>query len=320
MSSRTPLGAGRSGSLLVITLWLVTILSALAIAIGRFLSLEVKLTKYRLQREQASVLARSGIYLVMRRLQLDAQQPGAVDWLGDTWALPWDDVVVGDDRIRMVSVIDEERKLNLNAIDLVHLPSELASLIGTGPVASTLTDYLNPVPPPEGLSPSTPYLLKSGPVAALEEFLDIPGVSDVFARLQQLTSALPHAAPPPKVNINTVERDVLVALGGTPAVVDALVASRPGLTDGKFGTSDDCYLTRFNDAAQAAHDLSACAQIPSATLLPLLSLPTATFVVNSSTFRIQVEGMVGPQPIRRHLEAVIQRTPQGEHIVAWRDG
>ncbi len=315
-----PLRLGRTGSLLVITLWLVTILSALAIAIGRFLSLEVKLTKYRLQREQANVLARSGVYLAMRRLQLDAQQPGEVDWLGDAWALPWNDVAVGENRIRIVSIVDEERKLNLNAVDMLQLPSELASLIGTGPVASTLVDYLNPIPPPGGLPPSTPYLLKHGPVAALEELFDLPGVSDVFPRLRQLTSTLPHATPPPKVNINTVERDVLVALGGIPAVVDALIASRPGLTDGKFGTSDDCYLTRFSDVAQAAHDLSACAQIPSAMLLPLLSLPTATFVVNSSTFRIQVEGVVGPQPIRHHLEAVIQRTPQGEHIVAWRDG
>ena len=43
------------------TLWLVTILSVLAVAIARYLSLEVRLTKYRLAREQAQALARSGI-------------------------------------------------------------------------------------------------------------------------------------------------------------------------------------------------------------------------------------------------------------------
>ena len=67
----------RVGSLLIITLWLVTILSVLAIAVARYLSVEVRLTKHRLASEEAKALARSGVYLAMQRLTQDGQpKPG----------------------------------------------------------------------------------------------------------------------------------------------------------------------------------------------------------------------------------------------------
>ena len=70
------------------TLWLVTILSVLAVAIGRYLSLGVKMAGYRLAREQAVTLARGGVYLAMQRLADDPPEAEgqAYDWEGDEWA------------------------------------------------------------------------------------------------------------------------------------------------------------------------------------------------------------------------------------------
>ena len=82
----------RSGSLLIMTLWLVTILSLLAIAIARYPSLEIRLTKYRAARDQAAILARDGVNLAMQWLAEDAQEGESpeggsgkkqYDWLGD---------------------------------------------------------------------------------------------------------------------------------------------------------------------------------------------------------------------------------------------
>ena len=104
------------GSLLVITLWLVTLLSVFAIAVARHLSLELRLTKYQLARERAKALARSGVSLAMQQLAADAadaEEP--YDWLGDDWALPQEAVQTADGVIQVRAIADEERKLDLNA-------------------------------------------------------------------------------------------------------------------------------------------------------------------------------------------------------------
>ena len=76
--------------MLVITLWLVAMVSLIAIAVARSLSLEVRVAKYRAAREQARALARGGVSIALKRLADDAGSPEAdgkaYDWLGDDWA------------------------------------------------------------------------------------------------------------------------------------------------------------------------------------------------------------------------------------------
>ena len=64
-----------SGSLLIMSLWLVVILAVLAVAVARSLSVDVRLAKYRQAHDQARALARSGVYLALQRLARDAQAP-----------------------------------------------------------------------------------------------------------------------------------------------------------------------------------------------------------------------------------------------------
>ena len=125
----------RAGSLLIMTLWMVAVLTVLSVTIARHLSLEIRLTKNRLALEQARILARNGVYLAMQRLSRDQQESDgrSYDWLGDDWAyippthpdddptrwvvpFPADD---GDTEMRFagyltVQIRDEERKLPLN--------------------------------------------------------------------------------------------------------------------------------------------------------------------------------------------------------------
>lgn len=313
----------RSGSLLVITLWVVTILSVLAIAIARYLSVEVRLTKHRLAREQAKALARSGVYLVMQRLAHDADpqklpQPyEAYDWLGDGWALPQEDLPVAHGRITVRSVVDEERLLNLNAAT----KEQIASLTGSSPAATAILAYRDANTSGETPVDEPPYFQKNTPIKAMEELADIPEIDDAArAQVQPLTAVATDPAVPPAINVNTVEEDVLVALGGpttgdqsTASVVDRVIASRPGV-DGNYGTADDCVVT---DPAEAANRLAECAQIDPNLLIELFS--KATVAVSSSVFRIQVEATAGSPPVRQRIDAIVKRAPDGGQILAWRE-
>jgi type II secretory pathway component PulK len=44
------------GSLLVVTLWVVAILAVFVVAIARYLSIELRLTRHRMSRDQAAAL------------------------------------------------------------------------------------------------------------------------------------------------------------------------------------------------------------------------------------------------------------------------
>jgi len=139
-----------------------------------------------------------------------------------------------------------------------------------------------------------------------------------------LAAAPPHRSEPVRaadthgdaININTAGREVLAALGADPSIVEALIMARPG-ADQTWGTDDDCKAT---DMSQAAIELAACALAgDTARLLPLVSLPTAAFVVSSSRFRVEVDARVDAREARHHIEAVIQRTQTGPKILAWRE-
>lgn len=327
----------RRGSLLIITLWIITILSVVAVALARALSVEVRLTKYRLAHEQAVALARSGVYLAMQRLNQDSPPAGeAFDWLGDDWAAfaqadpaadpatwtvalgaPIADPAAGAEA--QIAITDEERRLNLNAATEPALTALLLPHGGTQELSQAILDYRDPdAEPVTGEPPSYP---KNAPLVALEELRDVPGMSAaLFEALRPLAAAVPESGAVPRVNINTAERDVLLALGGDPAVVDALVGRRAG-GDGILGTDDDCKAVAF---AQAAADLSACALAGDPTpVAQLLSLPTATFAVASSVFRVSVQAHVTqPSAARHEIEAVIQRgsgPPAAIQILSWRE-
>ena len=343
MRARRRLHGNASGSLLVMTLWLITILSVLAIAIGRYLSIDVRLAKYTLAREQAKTLARSGVYLAMQRLMRDATPGEAAyepyDWLGDEWANgaspdaddPGAWVVQlqadgnGPSRVSgsvTIRLSDEERRLDVNTAPAPVLTALLLRLNGTPELADALIHYRDPAE--EAPVDEPPYYPKNAPVRAIEELVAIPGLRAVFPRLQPLVTAAQGAVSPQAVNINTVEPDVLIALCGDPAIVETLVANRPG-REGVWGTSDDCAATEMSQAATQLASVACGFSGDTAPLVSHLSLPTASFTISSSTFRVQVEARVEPDQVTHRIEAVVRRTGCGSGapdpcIIEWKDG
>ena len=165
------------GSLLIMTLAVVIILGALVVAIGRYLSLELRVTKYRAAREQAQTLARGGVYLAMALIQQD--EP-TVDWIGEAWATPQATSPTAGHQLT-ITVTDEERKLNINSAN--H--EQLEQLTGSAELAQAIVDYVDPAADPAEDRPAEtpPYFAKNGPVDVLEELTDLSPMDDELYRV-----------------------------------------------------------------------------------------------------------------------------------------
>jgi len=314
------------GSLLVITLWIMVILGVLAVAVGRQLSMEVRLMKYRRALDQARGLARSGVLLAMARLQDDAKQAEAFDWLQDDWATfpapgpeasaaVWvvpvptgaRDASSSGGRVE-IEIRDEERKLDINTASA----AVLGPLIGSPSLAQAIVDYRDQDSDGASESPvETPpyYYPKNGPIIVLEELRDLPDMTaDVFDKLQRATFAVPQSGPTTAVNINTASRDVLQAAGLT-TLADIIV--------------------QFRDQGHYFTSLSPDVKTESPAVPPPFDPGNAEFQnargrlgVASQLFTVSVTSYVAAPPVRQHLEAVIRRTQGGTEpprIIAWRE-
>jgi hypothetical protein len=305
----------RSGSLLVITLWIVVLLTVLAVSIARYLSLEVRVAKFRAAREHARAMARGGVSLALQRLSRDAQAPElgdrTYDWLGDDWTA----LEVGE---VSVQIEDEARRLPLNTAS--H--AQLNQLLQDATLAQAVVDARDePDPAEEHPEYQPPYVPKNGPFAAPEELGDLPGLTaEQYALLADQTS--PYLGSDEPMNINTVGVEVLRAVGLTARAVEALRSYREG-PDGPAAHEQDGVFTQPGQAVvetlkhETGIDL---AGTPDGNLLA-----SSLFGVTSQTFTVTSEGRVARPPVRVRVRAVVRRqgcagSTAAPCIVAWRDG
>ena len=308
-------GVSSAGSILIITLWLVTILSMLAIAVARYLSLEVRLTRYRAAREQAMVRARAGVDLVIRRLALDAQAPEAsgktYDWAGDEWA---EDPGVGSDTT--VSVEDEASRLSLNGLTT----EQLTEITGSTALAEAITDACDREDPTEDhVERDPPYMAKNASFTAPEELGELPGMTvEAYNTLRAVVT--PYLASEEPQNINTVSAEVLRVLGLSDRAVTLVTRFRDG-ADGPDAHAQDGV---FEEAGLAITETLKNAEGVDLDGTPDGALLTSNrFAVTSNVFTITAESRTGRPAVRVRIQAVVRRAgcPEttGPCILAWRE-
>lgn len=308
--SRSPrLLRTQAGSLLIVTLWVVTILVVLVVAIARTLSLEVRLTKYRLAREQARALARSGVYLAMERLRRDVADDEHYDWLGDDWALEQVPISSADPEGRVeIEIVDEERKLNVNS-STTETAQQLASVIGAGDFVNALIDYRDADSNGEweALSEGPAYYPKNADLVAPEELREIPGqTTETLEAAHQSTSPYVTGS---KVNINTAPLEVLEVVLVSAQLTQEQRTHALGLANTIIDLREhERYFTTL-EPVPAPFDSSA----EFGNALRLLQ-------VHSDTFRISATGRLTNPKVRHRINAVVRRGGQDVRIIAWREG
>ena len=293
------------GSLLIVTLWIVTILGALSVAVARYLSTEVRLTRYRLARQEARELARSGVLVAQ---QLIRQDSDPVDWSEEPWAQPLT-VSPVPGRTQTVTITDEERKLNVNTSTSAQLTS---LLLGDSVLAQAIVDHMDPPAPEQEDRPTDdpPYYAKNGPIAALEELNDVPDMDD--ARYQTLTSATTPftagTAPGGPLNLNTVDDKVLEAVGLRSGTIQTILQYRSGT---EHFVQTGLELISFLESQGLVLD-----DVDERNLLA-----SQLFAVSSQFFLVVSEGAVESPNVRVRIQAVIQRGAGSEtpKITAWKE-
>ena len=230
----------RRATVLILTLWIVLILSLLATTLAYEMQIEMQLTGAHRDEFVAEQLARIGVSRAVVDLRNDSLMDGATDFtrrrqfdaLGDVWAgtlgpreieieLPGEDEVFGTCQIM---IVDEESKLSLNGMkpDWRNVMRNLLLLLDVDEddakqLADAIWDWKDPdnVPvggegddegayyaqfsddPEEGADGVGRVHPKNGPFHAVEELLEIPGMTaGIFYGYDPKEVADPEFFPP----------------------------------------------------------------------------------------------------------------------------
>ena len=224
------------GIALIITLWVLTILSVVAFSFAYLARLEMKISGYERSRLVALGLAQAGIELAIEEIANDLN---AYDSFDEEWRQRFVDeegslreIEIEDEEGEVVGsytlrISDEEGKININAGDELskeRMLDELFRLLDLeehGAIRDSILDWLDPddLHRIEGAEDSyyesldPPYECKDGPLDVLGELLMVKGITpELFkeARFPDFLTVYSQGA----VNINTAPREVLQAVLG----------------------------------------------------------------------------------------------------------
>ncbi len=267
----------RRGAILIVTTWILAILTLFAIGIGFRTGLEIKLTGYNLDKLKALYIAKAGIrkaitekwieYVEGKSLSLDA--------FSESWANNEDyfkDAEVGNGEfilsyspgaleesgkeIMLYGLEDETGKININATKSVPLLRNLLLNLGMAldeaeGIVASIEDWRDA----DSMLKSTggaedsyyqtldpPYFTAGQDFKTLEELLLVKGVTEeLFSKIVDYITIYGEGM----ININTAAEEVLnAAFGiGYPELAAKIVEYRIGV-DGKLGTNDDRHFTK----------------------------------------------------------------------------
>lgn len=249
------------GSMLVIALWVFSMLCVLAVSLGFGVRQKATLLLRLSTLDAVYPIAYSGVERAKSMVEED--QDKTLDYLGDAWALS-PASQTGNPRIeggsfryvsdKISSIVDEERKIDLNATTVPILSRLLEEVSGlskekSSELAYNLLDWADSDAffghPQYGAEASyyedlhEPYTAKNGEYETIDELLLVKDVTpEIFDKIRPYVTVYGAG----KVNLNTAPRAVLAALGFSETAVDLIARYRSG-DDGSEGTPDDRFFS-----------------------------------------------------------------------------
>jgi len=269
------------GTVLIVTSWILAILTLFAIGIGFRTGLDIKLTGYSLDRVKALYAAKAGIKrAVIEKWKEYAEGKSlGLDTFNEPWANDeklFKDIKVGDgaftvsylpgelDRsdknITLYGLEDETRKININIDSNLAVFKQLLMNFGldleeAGNIVSAIEDWRDEDNIPKVLSAAiggaedgyyqtleTPYATSGETFKAPEELLLVRGMTrELYEKVVNFITIFGEG----KININTASEEVLDAVFGIgyPELAAQIVDYRRGV-DGRIGTDDDRLFTK----------------------------------------------------------------------------
>ncbi|MBI4358376.1 MAG: general secretion pathway protein GspK [Candidatus Omnitrophica bacterium] len=330
----------KQGSILIVSLWMLTLLSAFAISIGYHVRQKVTLADRIDRRNWLQGIAEAGVEQAVNIL-IEDSSPG-YDLLGESWAKE-------EDKFRRVAaaggtftvsyehfdseegsfnseegewktrygIQDEERKININTAKaatlatlfqiVVDLDSDEAqdiaySIVDWRDSDSFLSDPTHGAETDYYENLDLPYTAKNRPFEVLSELLLVRGMTpDIFEQVRDKITIYGNGA----VNVNTATKEVLLALGFDESLTKKMIDYRKG-TDREEATADDRAFTQ----AQAIHsDLAAVDSLSSSEVASISNLSAEGFLtVGSNSFMVRSRGELRQKGQAIDLVSVIDRS------------
>ena len=295
----------RTGSVLILVVWTICLLSVLAVALGSRCAFALGLTDRLEQQLRASYIAAAGVQ--QAAINLKSDENPSIDGINDVWANNSNEFLehpfgggtftvgvseAAPSKHRRAGLIDQERFINLNTAtpemlkQLVQGVSGIKSL-DAATIAESIVDWRDKDKEalPSGaeefyyLDLNPAYECKDSPFESVEELLLVRGVTpEVFKRIRPYVTVYGSGA----VNLNTADATVLQALGLSTLGVKGILAYRAG-EDDTLDTEDDRVL---NSAAGLSAELQAL--IPAEDANKLVELASQKLIgVGSTAFEVR---------------------------------
>ena len=331
-----------SGSILIITLWVLSMLTVYSIGIGCNVSSQVNFASYFKNRLVMYYLAKAGINRAIAELFMD--ETIGYDTLNEDYSNNEEifkeqeldsgcftvsyDLKDKDEETTytLYGAMDEESKININRVPLEVLDSLLKTLggpedIDSPGIASAIVDWrdIDIFPSLDGaeddyyISLDTPYECKDRDFEALQELLLVKGMTkDIFLKIKDVITIYGEG----RVNINTASFSTFYALAGDESLAKRIVEFRNG-GDDIPGTEDDNIFETVEDL----REIGPLFTEESIILNRLISLNVLG--VTTDTFRINSFGILkrGENDLRRKIACVVKREKldQNFEILYWHE-
>src|SRR3989338_1952047 len=260
----------QQGTILILTLWALGLLTVFAIAIGFKIQQKIILASRLGKRAQLYYAAEAGVKKSIALLKKEGGQNKVISKISlfnnpDLFqAVPVGSFVFDVSSGKTYGLVDEERKLNVNTADQPAVASLLREVLDVG--EETAEDFADAIIDWRTLGESGissffseeyydnlrfPYKEKKGNFETLDELLLVKGITPaIYQKILPFVTIYGNG----KVNVNSAPQEVLMALGISGSIANKIVLGRRG-TDGEEATADDIIFPPGQDMIRLLYDL-----------------------------------------------------------------
>jgi general secretion pathway protein K len=347
LASRSADDCGVKGSILIIALWILFLLSIFAVILGSGVRQKLILVQRLDERDRLRLIAEAGILQGIDEIK--KTEPLGYDTLKDPWAADitvFKDVSFGGGTYNICyneienlcvketdaasglkvcwGVVDEERKININTADMPVLTRLFAAVLDIDgaqaqDIAASIIDWRdsdNTSVSPGGAEDTYysglqyPYEAKDALFESMDELLLIKGVTpSVFRKIKGFITIYGSG----RVNINTAGKEILSALGLNDDLVQKTIAFRQG-KDGVDGTADD---NIFTAAAEIVPSISQAYHLSAADIAELSAVADKYLATSSNNFMVRSLASLNNRTNIKETVCVFNRTT--DKIINWRE-
>jgi type II secretory pathway component PulK len=326
------------GSILIVALWSLCLLSAFAVILNYQIRQALTLASRLDQRAKLRLIAEAGVDKVIMELKSDPEK--TYFCLGDSWSSnseAFKDMPAGDGQVSLsydlfnaksgawetgYGCVDEERKININKADAntlarlfkIILPCEDMQAQELAACIIDWRDADNELSIPGSAedfyygSLPFPYATKNSEFETLEELLLVKGFSEnVFEKIKDYVTIYGEG----RVNINTTSLAVLSALGLDEDLAQKVILYRAG-KDGVSGTLDD---NAFVSASDIVASMSAAYPLSGSQVEQLNRVAALYLGVSSDNFSIKAAARLSAN----YLLTVYSVVKRDGKILYWRE-